>query len=93
MFEIESIERLGSDHIHLVQKIQLEDIAISECCRGQNTSIYIYMHSNHHSAENHEDKLKLKTNQMQSHCKNNAMSETLQTEKFWWWRYPPYRKY
>ena len=41
MFEIESIERLGSEHIHLVQKIQLEDIAISECCRGQNTSIYI----------------------------------------------------
>ena len=40
-FEIESIERLGSDHIHLVQKIQQEDIAISECCRGQNTSIYI----------------------------------------------------
>ena len=31
----------GSDHIHLVQKIQHEDIAISECCRGQNTSIYI----------------------------------------------------
>ena len=42
-FEIGSIERLGSDHIHLVQKIQLEDIAISECCRGQNTSIYIYI--------------------------------------------------
>ena len=40
-FEIDSIERLGSDHIHLVQKIQQEDIAISECCRGQNTSIYI----------------------------------------------------
>ena len=33
-FDIESIERLGSDHIHLVQKIQQEDIAISECCRG-----------------------------------------------------------
>ena len=29
-FEIESIERLGSNHIHLVQKIQQEDIAISE---------------------------------------------------------------
>ena len=42
-FEIDSIERLGSDHIHLVQKIQQEDIAISECCRGQNTSIYIYI--------------------------------------------------
>ena len=42
-FEIESIEKLGSDHIHLVQKIQHEDIAISECCRGQNTSIYIYI--------------------------------------------------
>ena len=41
MFEIESIERLGSDHIHLVQKIQQEDIAISECCRGHNTSMYI----------------------------------------------------
>ena len=41
-FEIENIERLGSDHIHLVQKIQQEDIAISECCRGQNTSIYIF---------------------------------------------------
>ena len=41
-FEIESIERLGSDHIHLVQKTQHEDIAISECCRGQNTSIYIF---------------------------------------------------
>ena len=40
------------------------------------------MQSNHHSAENHEDKLKLKTNQMRRHSKNNAMSETLQTEKF-----------
>ena len=30
-----------ADHIHLVQKIQQENIAISECCRGQNTSIYI----------------------------------------------------
>ena len=28
--EIGSIERLGSDHIHLVQKIQREDRAISE---------------------------------------------------------------
>ena len=46
------------------------------------TLVYIYMQSNHHSGENHEDKLKLKTNQMQSHCKNNAMSETLQTENF-----------
>ena len=54
--EIVSSERLGSDHIHLVQKIQLEDIAISECCRGQNASIYRYMQSTHHSAENHEDK-------------------------------------
>ena len=57
-----SIERLGSDHIHLVQKIQQEDIAISECCRGQNTSIYIRKQSNQHSEENHEDKLKLKPN-------------------------------
>ena len=40
------------------------------------------MQSNHHSAENHEDKLKLKTNQMRSLCKSNAMSEMLQTEKF-----------
>ena len=32
--------------------------------------------------KNHEDKLKLKTNQLRSHCKNNTMSETLQTEKF-----------
>ena len=56
MFEIESIERLGSDHIHLVQKIQSEDIAISECCRGQNTSIYV---NNQHSEVNHEDKLKV----------------------------------
>ena len=61
MFEIESIERLGSDHIHLVQKIQQEDIAISECYRGQNTSIYIY---NQHSEDNHEDMLRLKPNQM-----------------------------
>ena len=61
MFEIESIERLGSDHIHLVQKIQQEDISISECCRGQNTSIYIY---NQHSEDNHEDMLRLKPNQM-----------------------------
>ena len=60
-FEVESIERLGSDHIHLVQKIQQEDIAISECCRGQNTSIYIY---NQHSEDNHEDMLRLKPNQM-----------------------------
>ena len=36
-----SIDRLGSDHIHLVQKIQHEAIAISECCRGQNTIKYI----------------------------------------------------
>ena len=69
MFEIESIERLGSDHIHLVQKIQQEDIAISECCRGQNTSIYIRKQSNQHNEENHEDKLKLKTNQMRNLCK------------------------
>ena len=47
------------------------------------TLVYIYMQSNHYSAEkNHEDKLKLKTNQMRSLCKSNAMSETLQTEKF-----------
>ena len=58
-FEIESIERLGSDHIHLVQKIQQKDIAISECCRGQNTSIYIYLY-NQHSEDNHEDMLRLK---------------------------------
>ena len=38
------------------------------------------MQSNHH--KKHEDKLKLKTNQMRSHCTNNAMSETHQTEKF-----------
>ena len=42
----------------------------------------MYMQSNHHSAENHEDKLKQKANQMRSLCKSNAMSETLQTEKF-----------
>ena len=41
MFEVESIERLGSDHIHLVQKIQHEAIAISKCCKGQNTIMYI----------------------------------------------------
>ena len=55
------MERLGSDHIHLVQKIQQEDIAISECYRGQNTSIYIY---NQRSEDNHEDMLRLKPNQM-----------------------------
>ena len=60
-FEIESIERLGSDHIHLVQKIQQEDIAISECCRGLNTSIDIY---NQHSEDNHEDTFIMKTNKM-----------------------------
>ena len=60
-FEIESIERLGSDHIHLVQKTQHEDIAISECYRGQNTSIYIYIQ---HREDNHEDMLKFKPNQM-----------------------------
>ena len=43
--------------------------------------IYIRKQSNHHSVEDHEDKLKLKTNQMRSLCKNNAMSEILQTEK------------
>ena len=65
MFEIESIERLGSDHIHLVQKIQQEDIAISECCRGQNTSIYIYIYIyNQHSEDNHENMLSSKPNQM-----------------------------
>ena len=41
----------------------------------------MYMQSNHHSAENHEDKLKPKTKQMRSLCNSNAMSETLQTEK------------
>ena len=40
------------------------------------------MQSNHHSAENHEDKLKLKPNQMRSLCRSNTMSETLQTKKF-----------
>ena len=40
------------------------------------------MQSTYHSTENHEDKLKLKTNQMRSHCKNNTMIETLQTKKF-----------
>ena len=38
--------------------------------------------SNRHSEVNHEDKLKLKTNQMRRHSKNNSMSETLQAEKF-----------
>ena len=65
-FEIVSIERLGSDHIHLVQKIQQEDIAISECCRGQNTSIYLY---NQRSEDNHEDMLSSKPNQMWRYCK------------------------
>ena len=48
------------------------------------TLVYVYIRkrSNHHSEENHEDKLKLKTNQMRSLCKNNVMSETLQIEKF-----------
>ena len=37
-FEEEAHKGLGSDHIHLVQKNgKFEDIAISECCRGQNT--------------------------------------------------------
>ena len=31
---------------------------------------------------NFEHKSMMKTNQMRRHCKNNAMSETLQTEKF-----------
>ena len=48
------------------------------------TLVYVYIRkqSNHHSAGNHEDKLKLKTNQMRSHCKNNTMIEAFHTKKF-----------
>ena len=47
------------------------------------TLVYIYICNQIIIARNkHEDKLKLKTNQMRSLCKSNAMSETLQIEKF-----------
>ena len=69
-----SIERLGSDHIHLVQKIRHEDIAISECCRGQKPNQYIEY--------KHEAMLILKTNKMRRLCKCNAMRKTLLREEF-----------
>ena len=49
--------------------------------------------STQHSEVNHEDKLKVEDKSNATIFNNNAMSETLQTKKFWWWRYPPYRKY
>ena len=45
------------------------------------TLVCIYLY-NQHSEDNHEDKLKLKTNQMRRHSKCNAMRKTLQTEEF-----------
>ena len=63
--EIESIERLGSDHIHLVENIQQEDIAISECCRGQKPNQYV--------EDKHADMLTLKTNRKRRLCKCNAV--------------------
>ena len=44
--------------------------------------LYICKQSNQHSEVNHEDKLKFEDKPNAKHCKNNAMSETLQTEKF-----------
>ena len=44
--------------------------------------VYIRIQPNQHSEDNHEDMLKLKTNQMRRHSKCNAMSKTLQIEEF-----------
>ena len=64
------------------KRFNKEDIAISECCRGQNTSIYIRKQLNQHSEVNHEDKLKVEDKPNEKIFNNNAMSETLQTKKF-----------
>ena len=70
LFEVFHLaSHLQSLRIWFVFNIDLTSCLPSQCCYGL-ILIYLYIRkqSNHHSAEGHEDILKLTTNQMWSHC-------------------------